>query len=281
MTLLSTYNFEGQTDGANAAASSPWEIGTGTTPIVVENDAAVHGSVGGRISAAASYRAIAWVEAQTSAARVIDVYIVLKAISANASIIACHDGATQRGDVRITSSRTVQLRNGTSAVATSSEVLSLDTVYRFSWWFSSTGQELRVYEGESSTPLFTLTGAVTNALHTSLRAGLAAASSGFSLDFDTIRIADDWLAPVNPSLPLATPGSFTFVPDATAPEIVATWADVTGEDHYELQVQKHVASVWTEHDVYEVVGTTRTLDDSDGIEAGTAYRGRVRAMPGA
>lgn len=281
MTLLSTYNFEGQTDGANAAASSPWEIGTGTTPIVVENDAAVHGTVGGRISAATSYRAIAWVESVTTAARIIDAYITPRAVSANAPVLACHDDATQRGDVRINAARTVSIRNGTSAVATSSEVLALDTTYRFAWRISTTGQELRVYEGESTTPLFTLTGVLSNAQHTSLRCGLSAASAGYSGDFDTIRIADDWLPPVNPSVPLATPGSFTFVADETEIEIVATWADVTGEDHYELEVQKQVASVWTAHDVYDVVGTTITLDDTDGIEAGTAYRGRVRAMPAA
>lgn len=281
MALLSTYNFEGQTPGATAAASSPWALGTGSTDITVATAAAVHGTVGGRISAASSYRTIAWQEAQTTATRVIDGYFILRAQTANAYLLGMLDGATFRGDVRVNTNGTVSIRNGSTAVGTSAEALALNTLYRFAWKLSTSGQELRVYAGESTTPLFTLTGALTSAQHTDLRAGLTAGSSGFSVDFDTIRIADDWLTPVNPAVPLDTPTGFTFVAHSSMVQIAASWSAVAGAVTYELQVQELVSGVWEDLNTFSGSATSRTLGTAQGLAEGGTYRGRVRALPAA
>lgn len=199
MALISTYDFEGQTPGANIANSGSWDVGSGTTPFTAESAAAVHGSIGGRISSATSYRAFGYNETSTTQTRVFDVYITPRVVSSNTYVMVLTDtGSTQRADVRINSAGTVSMRNVFSAVATSTVTLSMNTTYRFSWRISTSGQELRVYAGESATPLFTLTGALTSASHVRMAFGLVAASSGFSADYDTARIADDWLSPYEP-----------------------------------------------------------------------------------
>lgn len=281
MTLLSTFDFEGQTAGANVAASSPWQMSSSSGVMTIASAAAVHGTVGGRINNTASYRAVGYVEAAGTATRVIDAYITPRAIPANAYVMALMDGTTSRGDVRINTNGTVSIRNGVSAVATSTAVLDMNTPYRFAWRTSTSGQELRVYAGETSVPLFTLTGALTSNSHTTLFAGLTAASSGTALDVDTIRIADDWLTPVAPSTPLATPTGFTFVASSGVVSITAEWGAVAGAATYDLQVEEYVDGAWELLNTFSGSATSRTLTTAQGLVEGGAYRGRVRAVPAA
>lgn len=198
MALISSFEFDDQTPDQAVSASPPWYLSTGgTETITALAAAAVHGPLGGRIASTSSYKAVYYRESQTTDARVIDFYIRPIAVPSNTFVARLIDGSTNRADVRINSAGTVAIRNAFVAVATSTATLALDgtVTYRFAWKVSTSGQELRVYVGESTTPLFTLSGALTDATHTDIGAGLTSTSEGFTADFDTIRIADDWLPP--------------------------------------------------------------------------------------
>lgn len=200
------FDFETQTPDALVAPTGPWELRGTTEPIIASAAAAMHGTLGGRISAATASRTINRNETQTTATRCISAYIKPKAVAANAVFFTAHDDSTARADARINTNHTVTLRNVASAVATSTFVLDMDVdFYRFDWLLSTLGQEMRCFEGESTEPVFSLAGALTSNQITRMGVGLGAVSAGFSMDFDTIRVGDDWFAPVNPAVPLPTP----------------------------------------------------------------------------
>lgn len=278
MTGLATFDFDSQTSGSPVTASSPWTK-TGATVMTASPAAAVHGVLGGRITAPTSLCALEWAEAQTTATRVLDFYITPHTIPGATYIAALADGATSRAGFRINDAGTVSIRNATIAVATSAIALTFGEAYRFSWRVSTSGQELRVYEGESDAPLFTLTGAVTDATHTKLIVGMTSLSSGAALDLDTIRVADDWLTPVSPATPLPTPDGFTFVASASEVRIDAAWDAVTGADHYQLGIERRDGATWVEETTLTVGGTSRLVTATDGLLPGRQYRGHVRAMP--
>lgn len=286
MALLSSFEFDDQTPDQAVSASPPWYLSSGgSETITALAAAAVHGSLGGRISSASSYRGVYYRESQTTATRVIDFYVTPTAVPANALVMALLDGTTNRADVRINAAGTVAIRNAFVAAATSTATLALDgtVTYRFAWKVSTSGQELRVYVGESTTPLFTLTGALTDATHTDIGAGLTAASEGYTADFDTIRIADDWLAPFGDAEePLDTPTNFTFEASSTpgVAEITADADPVDGAAAYEIEVEHKVAGQWEPLDTFTTETLPLVLDGDDGIVVARDYRGRIRALPG-
>ena len=202
---IATYNFEGQTNGQPLNinnASRPWASDSGDANLMIAaSAAAVHGTLGGRVSSATSYRRLTyWETAQTTNTRVFDCYFTIRQLGASVAYImrprGIDDLADVSVDVRINLDRTVSIRNGTSAVATSVIALDLNTTYRFAYKVvPGQTQELRVYAGESTTPLLVLSGIVSGVGINRAYFGLCAASAGFSADLDTIRIADDWLAP--------------------------------------------------------------------------------------
>lgn len=195
--IVASYNFESDTATQNVAPSSPWSSVGGATQMTAETAAAIHGDLGGRITSAASNR---YLQHNSGAAhdntRVIDLFITVHAISANSVFASINDssGPTTRGDARVNADRTVTIRNGAVATATSTTILALDTTYRISWHVSATGQQLRIYNA-AGTLLETITGVLTTLTHNQIRVGLGVQSAGYSADYDTIRIGDDWLAP--------------------------------------------------------------------------------------
>ena len=202
MTELARYDAEGQTSGASASASSPWSIGTGSGSLVINSAAAIHGDVGIRF-ASSSYKTLNYTESSTAAARVIDFYFKVMAGSANALICGLYDDATSsfRGDVRVNAARTMSIRNISTAVDSTTVTITTGSVYRMAWRTITGTQTLRLYEGNSATPLDTLSGSMTNGTHTRFLTGLIAASTGFQMDFDTIRIGDDWFDPIEEGSP--------------------------------------------------------------------------------
>ena len=276
MAILSMFDFDSQTSGAAVTASAPWAK-LGATTMLASPAAAVHGALGGRIADPSSQCAMEWTEASTDAARVLDVYVTPHAIAGPTYVMAYAAGAASLASARINADGTVAIRNGTIAVATSSATLDLGETYRIAWRVSSAGQELRVYEGESEAPMITLTGAVTDATHTKLLFGLTALSSGAALDIDTIRIADDWLGPVNPTTPLDMPVlTVGAIMDASGPEaadgsVQVSWPGVAGAAGYQRCIlDGHVASGFTE----QAAATSPTV--FSGLEPGQ-YTVAVRA----
>ena len=190
MAILATFDFDSFTSGAEVSATAPWAK-LGATSMIASPAAAAHGPLGGRIVDPTSQCAMEWTEAQTTSARVMDVYVTPRTIPAATYVLSCTDGATPRASARFNADGTVSIRNVSTAVATSALALTFGVTYRFAWRVATTGQELRVFEGESETPLITLTGAVTDATHNKLLAGMPALASGAAVDIETIRIADE------------------------------------------------------------------------------------------
>lgn len=84
-------------------------------------------------------------------------YIYLESLpGANFFILGVQSSATIRAQVRIDGTgHTLTMRNGTTAIWTSSTVLSTDTLYRVEWLVDNTNslQRLRLYAGHSSSPI--------------------------------------------------------------------------------------------------------------------------------
>jgi hypothetical protein len=79
---------------------------------------------------------------------------------------------------------------------------------------------------------------------------------------------------------LATPTNFTFAKAANLRKVDGAWTAVSQADHYEWEVERWTGSAWVAFDADVAAGTSFSLTDTDGVDWGTRYRGRVRAMPG-
>ena len=211
MAILATQNFdalsESQTINTAALGGAPWSVYAAVTNPVAQASAASHGARGAYIEPATGAARVQWEEAQSSATRVLSWYFRLLVDGAAITYLgSLADGATTRADWRINADRTVTLRNaGTATGGASPEVLAINTWYRVEWRTSTSGQELRIYEGEAETPYITRTGALTSNVHTLLSCGILASPNGHSLQIDTMRIADDWTGPFAPPDPEPNP----------------------------------------------------------------------------
>ena len=201
MAILATQSFdslsESQTINTAALGGAPWSVFAGVTYPVAQASAASHGARGAYIAPVTGAVRLEWGEAQTTATRVLSWYFrLLVDGAANTYLGSLIDGLTGRADWRINADRTVTLRNaGTATGGASPQVLAMNTWYRAEYMTSTSGQELRIYVGESTTPYITRTGALTNNLHTQFACGITATPNGHSLEIDTIRVADDWTGP--------------------------------------------------------------------------------------
>ena len=192
--VIAQLDFESQTNGQAVTVSSPWSSVGGSTDFVASNAADTHGTLGARLASIDSFRHITYSHS-ASTPLLLDLYFIPRTIASMLYVMSLPDAATTRCDWRINTDRTVSIRDAFNAVDTSTATLTLGTTYRAAWRLSSGGQELRIYEGEATSPIITLTGAINNYAHTAIRFGTITNSTGSALDIDTARISDDWLNP--------------------------------------------------------------------------------------
>lgn len=211
MAILATQDFdslsESQTINTAALGGAPWAVVAPGTAPTAQGSSAAHGTRGAYIAPAASPTRIEWHDASaTTATRVNSFYFRLLVDGGALTYLgSLSEGpSTTRADWRINADRTVTLRNaGTATGGASPEALAMNTWYRAEWMTSTGGQELRIYEGENTTPYITRSGTLTNNSHDRTSCGILATPNGHSLDIDTVRIADDWLTPYAPPGPAA------------------------------------------------------------------------------
>ena len=205
MAIISTLDFESFAESATVSPSAPWSTNGATA--TASSAASAHGDRGARwVSTGTAGRVMYDSGADQSSVRVWSWYMYIRAYSpANhyiAAVFSQTTGGSNQGDVRINPTRTVTLRNAAlTAVATSAEILAENTLYRFEWRVhqSAGTQELRVYEGESTTPHLTISGGWTGANVRVFSFGPHAAAADGALDYDTVRLADDWTGPFAPA----------------------------------------------------------------------------------
>lgn len=283
MATLASYLFDDQTLGVDFPAVAPWNVaGTGQFP--VSTAAARHGARGARLTSSSGYRHLEYRPgSDTSALRVMDMYIKPGPFTTSPVPISFKtDANVAVAEVRLNAAGTVSVRNGTTVAATSTGTIALDgsTWYRLAYGVWSSNQELRVYEGESTTPLFTVTAAVTETQWGRFNAGLCAAQNGTTYDIDTVRFGDDWFAPFGePEEPLDTPTGFTFTALSGSVGIDASCDAVAGASTYSLEVEEGPSNDWTPLGTFTQSARTWQLRGAQGIQPGTEYRGRVRANP--
>jgi len=150
-------DFEGGTNGAVITTSN---TGLGFTDGVATftNTGGVHtGSLAALYSATAgtSYSVVYFGAPTLRGASYARFYVTFAALpAANVLIGAYRAVTTSRAELRINSAGTVTLRNGTTAVYTSTATLAANTTYRIEWdAVNGTGQAVRVYVGDSTTAL--------------------------------------------------------------------------------------------------------------------------------
>lgn len=288
MAVLATQTFDTIPNGdpvtTAALGGTPWSSWfTNTTP-TAQSGAAMHGARGVRVINADGPCRVAWDEEQTTATRVASHYFRLdNTVSSNVMMGHLNDGEITRGGWRINPDLTVTIRDGQVAVGGGPSVyaLSQGVIYRAEWKTATTGQELRIYEGESTVPVVTLIGALTSNQHTTIAVGITAQPNGQSLSFDTVRIGDDWVGPAGtPAEPLPTPTNFSFeAAPAPTTAINVNWSAVAGAGSYEVEVQQLTGGVWEEFRTFSSTTTDMTITDTHGLVKGRTYRGRVRAFP--
>ncbi len=207
MAILATQDFdslsESQTINTAALGGAPWAVFAPGTALTALGSSAAHGARGAYIAPAAAVARVEWGESVTTATRVCSFYFRLLVNGGAITYLATlYEGGTGRADWRINADRTVTLRNaGTATGGASPEALAMNTWYRAEWMTSTSGQELRIYEGENTTPYITRSGTLTNNSHDHLACGIVSTPNGHSLDVDTVRIADDWTVPHVPPVP--------------------------------------------------------------------------------
>lgn len=197
-TVLASYTFEDDTNGVAISPSGAWSnFGTGAS-FLASTAAAVHGSLGGRITVTEGTRALRWTKSLSAETLVMEAYIRLRVVTGNVYVmqLLTDSSPTNRADWRINADRSITLRNAQTAVASSGEdQLQTLTVYRVSWRVSASGQRLRFINTQTNDVEIDLSAVLGNVEATNLRVGAIGAAEGTILDFDTVRIGDDWMAP--------------------------------------------------------------------------------------
>jgi hypothetical protein len=206
MTVAAELNFDDQTPGANVTLTAPWSS-VGTLPTTVAA-AADHGALGARWASTGTSGRLQYDTGSNQTVLVSSCYFNVRTFStANqyiSSVYSLTSGGAIVADLRVNTSHTVTIRDSGTSVATSTATINSGFWYRTEWKLDSGAntQTLRFYEGESSTPLFTLTGAYTSDLTRVPAFGPNIAAAGGSVDYDTIKIADDWVGPEAPGVTL-------------------------------------------------------------------------------
>lgn len=192
MTVLSTVTFNGYSEGATVTTgtlTSGWTAsGTAFTALAA---AAKHGARGASVDNVTS-AFLYYEETATTADRVMSGYFNLVDNPNQSYLGQITSSGTNRADWRVNANGTVTLRDNQVAVSTSTPALSTGVWYRWEWLTGTGGQELRIYIGEGSTPVLTLTATLSNTSRNRFAFGVI--SNGNSRDYlmDTLRVADAW-----------------------------------------------------------------------------------------
>jgi len=202
MTVIERLDFDSLSDG-DFTPESPWAIPGNAVAPTITSDAAIHGAKGARWATTSTYGYIYYgFGSAFTDKRVLSFYFNIRSFSsANHYVATAYDSAfTDQGDWRINTGRTVSIRNGNTAVATSSTVVTTSTIYRAEWMVNpaTSSQELKIFEGESDSPIIDLTGTWSSTTTINWSWGPSVAAAGGAIDYDTIKIADDWTGPENP-----------------------------------------------------------------------------------
>ena len=216
MTVISVLDFDSIAEGAAVTVSAPWSaLGVKSTAVAA---ASTHGARGARWSSTDAYGRIAYdFGVNQFGPVVLSWYMQVRAFSGStplyvASATNLPTGGSVLGHVRINvAAKTVSIRNGVTAIATSTPTLSLNTPYRFEWRLDATlsTQTLRVFAGESATAFIALAGAWSSDETRMLVFGPDIAATGGAVDYDTVRIADDWMGPFGSERPVTAWRTYT------------------------------------------------------------------------
>lgn len=200
MAVLTTCDFEGIANNTTLTSGdldAPWDISS--SGFVALTSAAIHGTIGARADNVTSTAQVRWQRGSSSTATVCQSYYWRLIDNPGTAFFGTlSDSGTLQAAWRINTNGTVAIRDGFTVVDTSTATISLGEIYRSEWLCSTAGQELRIYEGESETPIITLTGALTNNSHDRLLFGVTAAGAGHDFEMDTLKVADDWTGPHAP-----------------------------------------------------------------------------------
>lgn len=205
MTVLATCTFDDLTPGSLVkAATLPagWTTVDSTNAATATATNPIHGTGSVAIGATTSVVRLEHRQARTNGPRVLSWYIRADNHPAITYLAACRDAGTVRADVRWDAAGTITLRNGFAAAGTSTETLTTGVVYRVEWLLAASGQELRAYEGEATSPVLAVTAPLSNSSLDELTCGLTASPGEHILTLDTVRVADDWVGPFSPGPPV-------------------------------------------------------------------------------
>lgn len=196
-------------------------------------------------------------------------------------------------ELRVTSANKFQLRNNTAAVDDSTMNAILDgRAYRFNWRVNQTGttQFVDIFTGANlggGTPDETLSGAYNQGNVGRLLLGTPANPNGtdVSAKYGYIGLQNAAFQDPYPvsGTQLDTPTGFVFSRVSGLREIIASCTEVDGAVSYDLEVDylsganPAVEGDWSSLDTFNSVTAAWTLDNSDGIEWGETYRGRIVA----
>lgn len=231
MTVDASLNFDALTEGATLAPSAPWST-NGTAPTVRAASAA-NGAKGVNYASTATPGRVQYDfgSNQTSRAVVAAMNFRIPTISTTAmylsAIYSLTSGGAEQADWRVNTNRTVSIRNGTTAVATSTIALLTNHWYHAEWKVedATNTQTLRIYEPGDTTAIFELTGAYSSVLTRVPTFGPNLAAAGGVLDLDDLTIANDWTVSVAPPPPaIAVLLDFDSQSDAAAYSPVSPWS---------------------------------------------------------
>lgn len=205
MTILQSLTFDTYTEGASISAPpSPWSLVSAGAPPIATSAAAVHGTMGCRWSTGASDCRIQYdTGAPLNAVRIFEFYFKIPTWPTADQFLAgilSVSGSFQAHMYLYAGDHSVRVRDDQAAtfVGASNGSLALNTVYRVEWQIDPIGktQTTRFYQGDNATPDRTSSGATYTS--TTGQAFAFGPVQGGVADYDTVRIADNWIGPYVP-----------------------------------------------------------------------------------
>lgn len=199
-TVLHTQTFESQTNNQPLSLSAPWSASNNdTTGWVGSTAAAMHGSLGARIDVSDGWSYLNYELPTVADQLLIDFYVNIRTqAGGHLTLFNTQDPSnTTMNAIQVRTGGVVRLRDGSLGIDDSVELVTTGW-YRFSIMLTKAeGQYLRIFEGESDTPLIELNGPLSIVDWDVVRFGLIARADGSTVDLDTIRIAEGgWIDPI-------------------------------------------------------------------------------------